>query len=149
MAERQASGGWFADGPDRARILVSGDTTGGVWSLMEWEIAPLEVLGEPDLGPHRHHRCEETFIVRAGCLDFLFGETMFHLEAGDTIRVPAGVRHGFANVSGAPVELLVSFHPAGLETLFEAYRTDRAEAPPGDGFVADATRLFASEYETV
>jgi len=147
MAERQASGGWFADGPDRARILVSGEATGGVWSLMEWEIAPFEFPGAPDLGPHRHHHCEETFIVRAGFLDFLLGETLFHLEAGDTIRVPAGVRHGFANVSGAPVELLVSFHPAGLETLFEAYRTDRDGAPPGDGFIADATRLFASEYE--
>jgi hypothetical protein len=57
------------------------------------------------------------------------------------------VRHGFANTSGAPAELLVSFHPAGLEALFKAYRTDREGPPPGEGFVDDATRLFASEYE--
>lgn len=148
MAERPANGGWFADGPDRARILVSGEETGGVWSLMEWMIAPFEVVGAPDFGPHRHHRCEETFIVRAGCLDFLLGETVSRLEAGDTIRVPAGVRHGFANPSRATVELLVSFHPAGLEALFEAYRTDREGPPPGEGFIADATRLHSSEYES-
>ena len=29
----------FEDGPDRGRILVSGDDTGGRWSLMEYEVA--------------------------------------------------------------------------------------------------------------
>jgi quercetin dioxygenase-like cupin family protein len=147
IAPRQASGDWFADGADRARILVSGESTDGAWSLIEWVIAPVDTAGAPNYGPHRHRQCEETFIVHAGQLDFLLGQTVFHLEAGDAIHVPAGARHGYANVSGASVELLVSFHPAGLETLFEAYRTDREVSPPGAGFIADATRLFASEYE--
>jgi uncharacterized RmlC-like cupin family protein len=128
---------------------VSGAATAGAWSLMEWVVARVEADGAADFGPHRHHRCEETFIVRAGRLDFLLGETVWRLEAGDTVQVPAGVRHGFANTSGATVELLVGFHPAGLEALFEAYRTDRDGPPPGEGFVADATRLFDSEYENV
>jgi hypothetical protein len=44
--------------------------------------------------------------------------------------------------------MLVGFVPAGLEMLFVKYRTDGAGPEEGEGFVADATRLFASEFET-
>jgi hypothetical protein len=37
--------------------------------------------------------------------------------------------------------------PGGFEELFVQYRTDQP-APSGDGFVADAHRLFATEFET-
>ncbi len=77
-----------------AHILVFKSVTGGVWSLMEWMIAPAEILGTPDFGPRCHHRCEETFIVRGGRLDFLLGEMLFHLDAGDAIRDGPRVRHG-------------------------------------------------------
>lgn len=134
----------FEDGPDRARIIVSGEDTGGVYSLMEWTVAPSDQEG---FGPHRHGTCEETFLIRSGQLEFLLGQTVTTLGPGDFVRAPAGVRHGYRNCSGAPVEMLVGFVPAGMERLFVKYRTDGAGPESGDGFIADATRLFGSEFE--
>ncbi len=136
----------FEDGPDRALILAFGRDTGGRYSLMEWSVAPGPVPAQ-GYGPHLHREIEETFLIRSGRLDFLLGDTITTLGPGDFVRVPPGTRHGYANVSGAPVEMLVSFHPGGIEELFVKYRTDGPGPEPGDGFVAEATRLHASEFE--
>lgn len=140
----------FEDGCDTARILVSGSETGGAYSLMTWRVAPGQGRnkdGSQNYGPHIHRECEETFLVQNGTLEFLLGETIYTLIAGDFVRVPAGMRHGYANISDAPVDILVSFLPAGLEELFLKYRTDGPAPLTGPGFVADATALFASEFE--
>ena len=137
----------FEDGPDRGRVLVFGRDTAGRYSLMTYLVAP-SVAGEPvTYGPHRHREIEETFLVQSGRLDFLLGETVIPMGPGDFVRVPPGVRHGYANTSGAPVELLVSFHPGGFEELFAKYRTDGGDPAGGAGFLAEATERFASEFE--
>ncbi len=139
----------FADGVDRGRIIVRGADTEGRYSLMAWIVgaaAPGDCAGI-SYGAHRHHECEETFLIRRGRLEFLLGDEVHSLQAGDFVRVPAGTRHGYANTSGAEVEMLVSFMPAGLEELFVRYRTDAVVPAVGDGFVADATRFHATEFE--
>src|ERR1700722_13012816 len=75
--------------------------------------------------------------VAAPC-GFCSAKGCFVLGPGDFVRAPPGVRHGFANVSGAEVELLVSFHPGGFEQLFVDHRTDQHPSPPSDGFMEDA-----------
>ncbi len=138
----------FEDGPDRGRIVVFGRETGGAYGLMEWTVAPSPAHESPSgHGAHLHHGCEETFLVRSGHLEFLLGNEVVRLGPGDFARAPAGVRHGYANVSGEPVELLVSFHPGGLEELFLKYRTDGFGPAEGDGFMADAERLFGSVFD--
>ena len=101
----------------------------------------------PQLGPHRHHSIEETFLVRSGRLQFLLDDEVIELGPGDFVRVPPGTRHGFANVSIEPAELLVSFHPGGFEELFVRRRSDQNPAPSPLGFVEDAVRLFDSDFE--
>jgi mannose-6-phosphate isomerase-like protein (cupin superfamily) len=142
-------GAAFADGDNRGRILVFGRDTRARYSLMEYVVAPLVAApGEsPDFGPHRHLEIEETFFVRRGTLRFLLGDEVFDLGPGDFVRAPSGVRHGFANVSGAEVELLVSFHPGGFEELFITHRSGQQPPPSATGFMDDARRLFASEFE--
>lgn len=135
----------FEDGADRGRIIVFGRDTGGRYSLMSWIVAPATAEA-PSYGAHRHQEIEETFMVREGSLEFLLGDEVRVLQAGDFVRVPPGVRHGYINRSGAPVELLVGFHPGGFEELFVRYRTDQ-EAIPAPGFVAEATRRYASRFE--
>jgi quercetin dioxygenase-like cupin family protein len=137
----------FEDGADRGRILVSGRDTGGRYSLMEWIVAAGDGAPAQSYGAHRHGAIEETFYVRRGTLEFLLEDRVTTLRAGDFVRVPPGVRHGYANTSGEEVELLVSFHPGGFEELFLKYRTDQAQPPAGEGFIADATRDFASDFE--
>lgn len=139
----------FEAGDDTARLIVSGDDTGGRYSLLEWTVAPGSAGDSqndpPDYGPHLHRRCEETFLIQEGSLEFLVGDEVRTLTRGDFVRVPPGVKHGYLNVSGAPVRMLVSFVPAGLEELFIKYRSDQPEVR-GAGFVADATRFHASEF---
>ena len=147
---RTSDGAPFQDGPDHGRVLVFGRETEGRYGLMEFVVAArdLPAPGQaPDFGPHRHRAIEETFLVRRGRLRFLLGDESFDLTAGDFVRAPPGVRHGYANLSGEPVELLVSFHPGGFEELFVKHRSDQHPAPVADGFMRDAVRLFDSEFE--
>ena len=147
LTVRHDKGLAFEDGPDHGRVLVFGRDTGGRYGLMTFTVAPA-LAGEPvTYGPHRHREIEETFLVQSGRLDFLLGEDVITLAAGDFVRVPPGVRHGYANLSGEPVELLVSFHPGGFEELFVKYRTDGGDPSGGLGFVAEATERFGSEFE--
>jgi quercetin dioxygenase-like cupin family protein len=136
----------FEDGPDCGRVLVHGRDTGGAYGLMELVVAPAPP-GPVVYGAHLHGGCDETFLVLAGTLEFLLGEEVLTLSPGDFVRVPAGVWHGYANVSGEAVELLVGFHPAGLEALFLKYRTDRGDHADGPGFKAEAERLFGSAFD--
>jgi mannose-6-phosphate isomerase-like protein (cupin superfamily) len=137
----------FEDGPDHGRILAFGRDTSGAYGLMELTVAPAPPADGPQTyGAHLHQGCEETFLVRAGSLEFLLDDQVITLGPGDFVRAPPGVRHGYANVSGAPIELLVSFHPGGLEELFLKYRTDAAAPAQGEGFMADAERLFGSAF---
>jgi mannose-6-phosphate isomerase-like protein (cupin superfamily) len=144
-----ASGGGvrFEDGDDRGRVLVFGRDTGGRYSLMEYVVAPRPPGAAPQFGPHLHREIEETFLVRRGRLRFLLGDEVVDLRPGDFVRAPPGVRHGFANVSGEEVELLVGFHPGGFEELFITHRSDQQPPPAAAGFTDDARRLFASEFE--
>jgi quercetin dioxygenase-like cupin family protein len=109
--------------------------------------APVSPGESPNFGPHCHNEIEETFLVRAGRLTFLLDEEVIELGPGDFVRVPPGIRHGYANLSGEQVELLVSFHPGGFEELFVRHRSDQDPPPPPLGFVEDAVRLFNSEFE--
>lgn len=148
---RAGDGIAFEDGDDRGRVLVFGRDTGGRYSLMEYLVSaqpPPDAAGSLNYGAHRHKDIEETFLVRRGSLRFLLGTDVFDLEAGDFVRVPPGVRHGYANVSGGEVDLLVSFHPGGFEELFVTHRSDQDPPPSPTGFMDDAVRLFASEFES-
>ena len=139
----------FEDAPDRGRVLVFGADTRGAYSLMEWIVTPRPPTPDrPDLafGPHRHAGIEEVFVIRRGTIEFLLGEMVFTLGANDVVRVPAGTRHGYLNCSGEDVEMLVCFAPGGFEDLFVKYRSDQPVKPDA-GFIADAGRLFATEYE--
>lgn len=140
----------FQDGGDHGRILVFGRDTGGRYSLMEYVVAAQAETapdGRARFAPHRHNDIEETFLVRAGRLQFLLDDEVIELGPGDFVRVPPATRHGYANLSGGPVELLVSFYPGGFEELFVQHRSDQNPPPAPLGFVEDAVRFFSSEFE--
>jgi len=140
------AGNTFEDGADRGRVLVFGRDVAGAYGLMEWKVAPASTPPS-GYGAHRHAGCEATFLVRRGRLEFLLGDEVFTLGPGDFVRAPPGIRHGYANRSGEPVDLLVSFHPGGLEELFVKYRSDGGDPAGEAGFKADAERLFGSTFD--
>jgi mannose-6-phosphate isomerase-like protein (cupin superfamily) len=144
------SGVEFADAPDHGRVLISGADTDGAYSLMEWTIASRDTASSDhhrDFGPHRHEAIEEVFVVRQGTLEFLLHNEVRTLLPGDVVRVPPGVRHGYVNRSGDEVDMLVAFIPGGFEELFVMYRSDQPHSPE-PGFVDDAARRFATDFES-
>jgi mannose-6-phosphate isomerase-like protein (cupin superfamily) len=140
----QNASGSFEDGLDHGRILIPGESTNYAYSLMELTVTPR--ANDVGFGPHVHNDIEEVFFVRGGELDFLLGADVTPLLAGDIVRVPPGTRHGYRNVSGEPVDLLVWFSPGGFENLFVKYRTDQPTVD-AEGFVNEATSRFNSQFE--
>lgn len=137
----------FEDGADRVQILISGAQTGGDYSVLEWIVAPLLQDAPSSFSPHRHGLCEETFLVLKGDLAFLLNDKVLELAAGDFVSVPKKTRHGYINRSGAPVHLLVTFRPAGMEALFFCHRSDQTVVPSLEAFLHEAARDHASTYE--
>jgi len=137
----------FEDGADRVRILISGAQTGGDYSVLEWIVAPLLQDAPTSFSPHRHGLYEETFLVLKGDLAFLLNDKVLELAAGDFVSVPKKTRHGYINRSGAPVHLMVTFRPAGMEALFFCHRSDQTAVPSLEAFLDEAARDHASTYE--
>jgi quercetin dioxygenase-like cupin family protein len=81
---------------DTYTVLLSGDDTGGRFTLIDMYVPP----GGGPL-PHRPDY-EETFVILDGRLDLTFRGTTQVAEAGTTINVPANAPHQFHNSSDAP-----------------------------------------------
>lgn len=70
---------------------------------------------------HIHPTQDEFILVLDGELDLKLGGTWSKAKAGDLVRMPRGVPHGYFNKSDAPARALFWVSPAGkLESLFEA-----------------------------
>ncbi len=95
---------------------VTGATTHGAWSLLEY-IAPPYYGGLP---AHWHERTLETCYVVAGTMALTLDDHTITVSRGAVIAVPPGVRHTFFNPTAAPVTLLMWFSPSGCEEYFEA-----------------------------
>jgi quercetin dioxygenase-like cupin family protein len=71
-------------------------------------------------GLHVHPKQEERFEVTAGTMKFRYGMKTIVAEAGETVVVPAGKIHNFANAGDEPSQCRVEIRPAlKMEQLFE------------------------------
>ena len=126
---------------DRVLIKTSAKETNGAYSFMHWTLAT-----DATAPPHAHERYEETFYVLKGELSLLLGEKTAIMAMGDFVRVPAGVRHGYRNLSAHPVDMLVTFIPGGMEELFYKYRTDERDFD-AQSYLHEAKTSHGTEYE--
>jgi mannose-6-phosphate isomerase-like protein (cupin superfamily) len=84
-----------------------------VWELL---LAP----GGRVPSSHAHPRQEETFTVTQGRMRFRVGWRMLLAEPGDTVVVPPGKSHHFANPGRVPARVEVRTSPAlGMADLLE------------------------------
>ena len=65
---------------------------------------------------HSHPNCEQLVHVLDGECEFELGDTLYHLDAGDTVRIPAGVTHQALNSGWEPVRLLATFNVGAVVT---------------------------------
>ena len=107
-------------------ILVSGDDTGGRYSLIDMLVPP---GGGPP--PHRHD-FEEMFTILDGEIELTFRGQTHRASAGSTVNIPANAPHAFKNTSDKPARLLCMCTPAGQEEFFMAVGdpVDSRTAPP-------------------
>ena len=120
-----------ADGPsywgpgDVYTFLVTGEETDGAYFVMEAIVPP---GGGPP--PHIHTNEDETFYVLEGTPTFRLGDDTIVAGPGDFVNVPKGTPHCFHNASDAPVRMILTFTPAGIEHFFQ--ETLEEGATPGD-----------------
>jgi quercetin dioxygenase-like cupin family protein len=94
--------------------LVTGEESGGAYFSM---LAIVPPQGGPP--PHTHRDEDETFYVLEGSPTFRLGDERTVAGPGDFVNVPKGVLHNFRNLSDAPMRMIVTFTPAGIEKFFE------------------------------
>ena len=107
-------------------ILVTGEQTGGRYSLIDMLIPP---GGGPP--PHRHD-FEEMFTILDGEIELTFRGEAQRASTGSTVNIPANAPHSFKNKSDQSVRLLCMCTPAGQEEFFMAVGdpVDSRTAPP-------------------
>lgn len=106
---------WLQTRPgERCLIRVPGDTTGGAYALVE-------IISTPGDGTpvHVHQNEDEHFVVLEGAARILIGEEIVDLGVGQSITLPRGVKHAWANVSDRPLRFLGTVVPSGCEKALE------------------------------
>jgi quercetin dioxygenase-like cupin family protein len=96
-------------------ILLSGEDTGGAYSLLDLSVAP--GLGAPH---HRHTSEDETYLVLSGELEAIVGDETFTLRAGETLMAPRNIPHQLRNPGTVANHYLIMFSPAGFEEFLKA-----------------------------
>ena len=111
-------------------IKISGTDTDG--DLAVFEQTGMTPHGGPPL--HIHPFQDEWFFVIQGKYKFQVGEDKYQLKAGDTIFLPRGVKHAFAQLTKKG-KMIVSYLPAGkMEDFFKV--TDEWTSPPAKDEIA-------------
>jgi quercetin dioxygenase-like cupin family protein len=90
--------------------ILAGTDAGQGGSVLEWEL----VLAPGGRVPssHAHPRQEECFTVLAGRMRFRVGGRKVVAGPGQTVRVPPGTVHHFANAGRSPARVAVQTRPA-------------------------------------
>lgn len=128
------------------RITILTEGAGG--GVLVWEL--LLAAGGRVPSSHAHPRQEERFTVTEGRVRFRVGWRRLLAEPGDTVVVPPGKPHHFANPGPAPARVLVRTAPAlGMRELLEtAAALAREQQAAGRTLprLAD-TALFMRDFE--
>ncbi|NDW05699.1 cupin domain-containing protein [Jiella pacifica] len=98
---------------ERFIIRVPAAATRGIYTM-------LEILAEPRNGVpmHVHANEEEHFVILEGTVNFVRGDDISELSAGDSVTVTRGTPHAWCNLSDGPVRVLIIFSPGHLGRTF-------------------------------
>ncbi len=101
---------------ERIRFLRTAAESAGELLEFELELSPDGHVP----GAHVHPEQEERFHVLEGTMKFRLGLRTIVAEAGETVVVPAGRVHRFANAGDGPARAIVEVEPAlEMEQLLE------------------------------
>jgi mannose-6-phosphate isomerase-like protein (cupin superfamily) len=101
-------------GEERARFLLRGTDTGGLYSFYEVIVPP----GEGSVF-HIHEDMDEAFYIVEGEFEITLGDDVHKVPAGVLAYGPRGVGHSFVNTWHKPSTMLCTTTPGGIEKFFE------------------------------
>jgi mannose-6-phosphate isomerase-like protein (cupin superfamily) len=99
-------------GPNKVTFLISGEETGGNFSLTEFEAAPPPAPAAP---LHIHHDADETICILEGEFQVTFHERVTPVHPGEVVFIPRGNPHTIANIGDTRGRMLVFLTPPGFE----------------------------------
>ncbi|MGQ4516484.1 cupin domain-containing protein [Streptomyces sp. DW26H14] len=120
--------------------LVSSDDSGGGYSVLEQTMP--EQAGPP---PHVHEHNDEVFYILDGEVRLQIGDETAVGTAGDLVRIPRGVPHGFA-VKSRTARFLNLYVPGALDVVISMLGTPATGdglPPEGSQQPPDAERIAA------
>ena len=128
-------------GPNRAVFPLTGDETGGRYSLTEFVMAPPPAPGPP---PHIHEDADEAVYVVEGTLEMGIGVQKLTGTAGSVMLVPRGTLHSLINPGPGPARMLVILSPPGYEGFWREMAELRARlgGPPDPETVLALQRKY-------
>ena len=102
---------------EKLTFVETSGSTNGERVVVDLELA----AGGKVPGVHIHPKQEEKFEVLQGTMKFRYGMKKIVAKAGETVVVPAGKVHDFANAGAVPAHVRVTISPAlKMEEMFEA-----------------------------
>ena len=107
------NGETVALGSSSMTFRVTGENTGGTYSVLEYLAAP--GAGSP---MHSHTNEVESFYILQGAITFQLGNQKTRATPGTFVTIPIGLRHAFVNAESEPSRSLVILTPSGLEYFF-------------------------------
>jgi len=113
-------------GKNTVSLVLTGDDTGGAYSLTEFTIAAPPAPGPP---VHIHGTGSEAAYVLEGEVELRLEDQTVKASAGAAIFVPKGTTHNVSNAGPGTAKILVILSPPG----FEGYWREMSELPLTDG----------------
>jgi quercetin dioxygenase-like cupin family protein len=128
MTPERANAKVIQMGPNRITYLLSGEQTGGQFSLTEFAQAPAPAAPPP---LHLHRDADETLYILDGHFEFTLGERTIDGPPGAYVYIPKGTWHTLRNTTSGYGTYLVHLTPPGFEQ-FWAERAKQIETHGGE-----------------
>lgn len=128
-------------GPNQVTFLLSGEQTGGKYSLTEFAAAPPPAPAAP---VHIHHDADEAIYILEGNFQFIVNDRTIPAAAGAYVFVPKDTPHTVANIGPSTGRMLVILTPPGFEKFWEERARQMAES--GDQIDPESWRALQEKY---
>jgi quercetin dioxygenase-like cupin family protein len=130
-----------AFGPNQVTFVLSGDDTGGTYSLTDFTMAAPPAPGPP---PHIHEDADECVYVLEGTLEMGVGDERIIGAAGSVMLAPRGTLHSLVNLGPGPSRFIVVLAAPGFEGYWRemADLAARSSGPPDPEVVSGLQRKY-------
>jgi mannose-6-phosphate isomerase-like protein (cupin superfamily) len=124
-------------------LKVSGEETGGAFSIVEHPVLPGTLIP-----PHVHYDEDELSFVVEGTFGVKIGDRLLEAGAGSYVFKPKGIPHTFWNASAETARLVEVIWPSGFERFFKELGAafQQAGGPPGPEMIRGLSDRYHCPY---